>query len=126
MSASPPPSSPPSFTTLGDYLFDSPPTALVVGRDDVPAFMRVALRFWVTVLRPLWMTRPCGSVPGADDDCVLLARLEVPIVWVGGSPSGAWQVDGTATAVTIDESRRPIVADLRLLQEWQQLLAGRP
>lgn len=53
-----------------------------------------------------------------DDDCLLLARLEVPIVWVGGSPIGAWQVDGIAGDIVIDESRRPVLAHMRLLQEW--------
>jgi len=125
MNASPPPSSPPSFSTLGDFLFDSPPTTLVVGRQDLPAFLRVAFRFWVTVLRPFWMTRLCGTTPGADDDCVLLARLEVPVIWVGGSPTGAWQVDGGAATIVIDESRRPILVHMRLLQEWQ-LAAGQP
>ena len=59
-SASPPLSPPASFATLGDFLFDSPPTSLLIARDDVRAFLRVAFRFWVTELRPMWMTRMCG------------------------------------------------------------------
>ena len=117
-SASPPSSPPASLETLGDFLFDSPPTSLLIARDDVRAFLRVAFRFWVTELRPMWMTRMCGRVSSADDDCILLARLEVPIVFVGGSPTGAWQVDGIAVDIVVDESRRPVLVHMRLLQEW--------
>ncbi|MGC2775398.1 MAG: hypothetical protein WA418_07125 [Bradyrhizobium sp.] len=120
--ASPPSSPPASFATLGDYLFGSPPLGLSIGRQDLCKFLRAAFRFWVTELRPFWMTRMCGSARAAEDDCVLLARLEVPIVWVGGSPTGAWQVDGSAAAVVVDESRRPYLAHMRLLEEW--LLCG--
>ncbi len=117
MNASPQPSPPAS---LSDYMFGSP--GLSIGRDQLCAFLRVAFRFWVTDLRPLWMTRMCGNLGKPDDDCVLLAQLDVSIVWVGGSPSGAWQVDGTAAGIAIDESGRPIQAHARLLQEW--LLCG--
>ena len=53
-----------------------------------------------------------------DDDCLLLAQLEVPIVLVGGSPTGAWQVDGIAVDIVVNESRRPVLVHMRLLQEW--------
>jgi len=118
INASPPPSSPPGFSTLGDYLFGSPPLSLTVAPSSLTEFLRVAFRFWVTELRPLWMTRKCGAIPGVDDDCVLLARLEIPIIWVGGSPTGAWQISGKAEGITIDESRRPFLTPVRLQQEW--------
>ena len=121
MNASPPMSPPVSFATLHDYLFGSP-GGLSIPRECQCDFLRVAFRFWVTELRPLWMTRICGSTSKAGDDCVLLARLEVPIVWVGGSPTGAWQVDGSAAQIVVDQSRRPYLAHMRLLQEW--LLCG--
>lgn len=114
-SASPPLTSPPTFASLGDYLFDSPPTTLVLAHHDLPAFMRVALRFWVTVLRPFWMNRICGVSAAVDDDCILLGRFEVPIAWIGGIPTGVWQVDGSATAIAIDETTRPILVSARLL-----------
>lgn len=66
----------------------------------------------------MWMTRVCGRASSVDDDCILLARLEVPIVWVGESPTGTWQVDGIAVDIVVDESRRPVLAHMRLLQEW--------
>jgi hypothetical protein len=118
MSASPPLSPPASPQTLGDFMFGSPPPSLAIGPDQLGHFLRVAFRFWVETLRPLWMTRVCGAASKPDDDCVLLAGLQVPIVWVGGSPSGVWQVAGNAASIAIDERRRPYLAHQRLLQEW--------
>jgi hypothetical protein len=122
MSMSPPLSPPASVATLGDFMFDSPPTSLMIAPDQLCSFLRVAFRFWVTELRPFWITRMCGNAPKADDNCVLLAKLDVPIVFVGGSPTGAWQVDGSAADVAVDESRRPYLSHMQLLQEW--LLCG--
>jgi len=111
-----PPASPPA--ALDDYMFDSPPTLLAIGRGQLYGFLKVAFRFWVTALRPLWMARACADSPKPDDDCLLLARLSVPVIRVGG-PTGTWVVSGNADAITVDESRRPFLVDLRLLQEWQ-------
>jgi hypothetical protein len=115
-------SPPPSYATLGDYLFDLSPPELAVAPDRLADFLRVAFRFWVTELRPLWMARRCHRPAFADNDCVLLARVELDVVWSGGSPAGAWQVDGSPAVVTIDETTRPVLVHQRLLQEW--LLAG--
>lgn len=123
LSASPPSSPPASFATLGDYMFSSPPPSLAIGTDQLGHFLRVAFRFWVEDLRPLWMTRICGAAAKPDDDCVLLAQLHVPVVWVGGVPTGTWQASGGAASISIDEGRRPYLAHMRLLQEW--LLGGR-
>ncbi|HEX6464767.1 MAG TPA: hypothetical protein VFZ98_09950, partial [Vicinamibacterales bacterium] len=58
----------------------------------------------------------CGDKGGtpAPDECLLLARIDVPVVNIGG---GEWRADDTQTP-TIDESRRPILVSLRLLEEW--------
>jgi hypothetical protein len=104
---SPPVSPPPSFVTLGDYLFDLSPPDLAVARDRLCDFLRVAFRFWVTELRPLWMARRCHRPVYPDQDCVLLARVEFEVVWVGGSPAGAWQIAGSPVTVAIDETTRP-------------------
>ena len=45
--ASPPLSPPASVATLGDYMFDSPPTSLMIAPDQLCRFLRVAFRFWV-------------------------------------------------------------------------------
>ncbi|MGZ8157272.1 MAG: hypothetical protein ACXWT1_04505 [Methylobacter sp.] len=109
-----PPTSPP---TLDDYMFGSPPSSLEIAEADLGAFLKVAFRFWVTDLRPLWKNYLCSENAKADDNCLLLARLEIPIV-LAGSPTGVWQVDGNADAITIDESMRPCLTSVRLLQEW--------
>jgi len=122
MKASPPLSPPASIETLGDYLFDLSPPDLTVSRGQLGDFLRVAFLFWVTELRPMWMARRCHTPVSGDQDCVQLARIEFPVVWVGGSPTGAWQVDGSPSNVIVDESTRPFIVHLRLLQEW--LLCG--
>lgn len=116
-SSSPPLSPPASFASLGDYLFDLA-TPIAVARADLCAFLRVAIRFWVTTLRPLWMAMRCHAAQRADTDCVLLARVSFEVQWIGGSPTGVWQVTGSPAALQIDESTRPVLAHLRLLQEW--------
>jgi hypothetical protein len=88
----------------------------------VAAFQRLALRIWVTEMRPWWMAQSCADPADPGDSCVMLARIDVPIIWVGGSPTGAWVVDGAAADIAIDEQLRPILGHLRLLQEW--LLCG--
>ena len=116
-SLSPPTSPPVSFATLGDYLVDlSLPIA--VRQDQMCDFLRVAFRFWVTELRPLWMARRCHREMVKDQDCVLLARVEFDVEFVGGSPTGAWQTVGSAATMIVDETPRPFIVNLRLLQEW--------
>ena len=117
-SMSPPLSPPASFSTLGDFLVDLSPLDLSVPPDQMCDFFRVAFRFWVTELRPLWMARRCHREMFKDQDCVLLARVEFEVAWVGGSPAGAWQIVGSPPTVLIDEAARPFLAHLRLLQEW--------
>lgn len=111
-------SSPPvDFATLGDYLFDpSPSPAVLLAPDQVADFLALAQRFWVTELRPLWAAQRCHRVMHADSDCLLLARVGFEVTWVGGSPSGAWQVSGSPLEITLDESTRPLLSPLRALQ----------
>jgi hypothetical protein len=119
---SPPLSPPPSFSTLGDYLVDLPPLNLTIRQDQVCDFLRVAFRFWVTELRPLWSASRCHRRMMQDQDCVLLARVEFEVAFVGGSPTGTWQIAGSPVTVLVDETTRPFLVHLRLLQEW--LLCG--
>lgn len=111
-----PPASPPGVPA--DFLTDVSPPVLTIGRSELCAFLRVALRIWVTEMRPWWMAQKCADPANPDDSCVMLARVDVPIIWVGGSPTGAWVVDGDAQDIDIDERLRPVLAHLRLLQEW--------
>jgi len=103
-------SSPPSPPT--DYMYGSPPSGIVINNADACEYLRAAMRVWVTELRPLWRGVACdGSTP--DEDCVLLAQLDVPLV------------DGSVSSdedVIVSEEQRPFLVHLRMLQEW--LLCG--
>ena len=99
-------SSPPSPPT--DFMYGSPPSGIVINHADACEYLRAALRVWVTELRPVWRGVACdGSTP--DEECVLLAQLDVPLV------------DGLASSdedVIVNEEQRPFLVHLRLLQEW--------
>jgi hypothetical protein len=86
-------------------------------------YLRAAFRVWIEEIRPrvhALCVGGCGcdsdhgAVPAAPDECVLLARIEIPVVNVG---AGEWRVDDTKS-LSIDESRRPLLIHMRLLQEW--------
>lgn len=70
--------------------------------------IRAARRLWITRVRPLVMAQSCAGEPRGED-CVLLARLRLPVV----NPGGHWEVDdlGAAVldAVEIDESEREFI-----------------
>jgi hypothetical protein len=87
-----------------------------------------AFRVWVTEIRPRVHTvcpGGCGCCNDAkpstadkdEDDCLLLARVDIPVVPV----PGGWEVSDV-NPPSKDESRRPVIVSLRLQQEW---LAGR-
>ena len=86
-----------------------------------------ALRLWTTELRPLWMARAgCGchaEAIASQDDAVLLAALDLDLVASGS----LWRVRPEDSShphtVVQDESRRPYVLSLRMVQE---LLARHP
>ncbi|MCW7541376.1 hypothetical protein OOT46_26545 [Aquabacterium sp. A7-Y] len=106
-----PPTSPPDFM-LG---------AAPAGTSD--ALFTTALRLWTTELRPLWMARSdcgCSMEPIAPkDDAVLLTELQVELV----NTAEGWRVSDASDAVLQDESRRPFLLSLRMLQE---LIARHP
>lgn len=101
------------YATLRDSLTAN----LSVTSESFGEFLYVAFRFWVTELRPLWMASLCGAASESTDNCVLLARLIVPVIEVG-EESSVWQVNGQAADVTVDENSRPYRVSMRLLQEW--------
>lgn len=105
LAPSSPPVSPPDFM-LG---------AAPAGTSE--SIFSTALRLWTTELRPLWMARAncgCDAAPiAAKDDAVLLAELWVEVVASGDH----WVVSHAEDAVTSDESRRPFVLSLRMVQE---------
>lgn len=116
------PASPPAELPVA---FDSPPSFLNINPSDLSAYLAAAFRTWVTELRPRWVEhwRGCAPSPFAapawgEDDCVLLAELDVPLLQ---SPPDF--VASDTEDVTVNEETRPFIVHLRALQEW--LLAGR-
>ena len=97
-----------------DPSWGSPPGPLQVAAPDWPEYVREAFRLWTTELRPRWLglgATACGQPP--SEDRLLLAALSLPLL-----PKGAgWQLD-TARPIEIDESERPVLLHLRLLEEW--------
>ena len=121
-----PPASPPHMPP--DFMKDVPAIFLRIHPSDACRYLSAALRLWVTELRPLW--RPatlgdplcCGEKKEpdpTDEDCVLLARLDVPLI--EDTLTKELLIDGTEQ-VRIDQEARPVLAHLRFLQEW--LLCG--
>ena len=106
------------------FVFGSPLASLTLDPLLSADYFRAAFRIWITEIRPKVHASCCAGGGGcgcgdADtsprpDDCLLLARVDVPVVNIGGDE---WRVDDTLT-ISIDESRRPILASVRLLQEW--------
>jgi hypothetical protein len=109
-----------------DFLYDSPPSNLVLPSNQLCDYLRAALRLWVTELRPIWQVQwatqaggGCGchgtvQTVGADgEECLLLAAIKIPLM--GGQVTDP-------TRVQVDDSARPSVVHLRMLQEW--LLCG--
>ncbi len=113
------PTSPPSSPPSPDFDPVSPYERFTIDRNDACEYLRAALRVWTTELRPLWHEEfgacQCCSgqttpTPAAPETCLLLARLQVTL-----APDG--RVDA-AVPVDVIEDDRPILAPLRLLQEW--------
>jgi hypothetical protein len=124
-----PPASPLSAPGV-HFVFGSPLTSLKLDPALAGEYVRAAFRVWATEIRPKVHAACCASAHGCGcsetdaaplpDECLLLARVNVPVVNIGG---GEWRVDDTQT-IAIDESRRPVLVSLRVLEEW--MLAGGP
>jgi hypothetical protein len=115
-----PPLSPPDL--LGELL-GSPPAGIAIPSHDAEEYYRALVRFWVEELRPRLRSASgaeCGCGAGGigaldpDADCITLAELEIPVD-VDGISGGLVVAD--TPPVGIDDSRRPTLLHLRLLQE---------
>jgi hypothetical protein len=112
-----------------DFMLDAvPPEKMRVRAGQACDFMRSAFRLWTTELRPRW--RPAkfnmqslscppdgasdadaaAATASMDDNCVLLADLQVPLT--------NQRLLDTTKNVRVLEARRPYVLHLRMLQEW--------
>ena len=79
-------------------------------------FAAAVKRIWITRLRPMVAAQSCNAQPAQADDCLLLARLTVPIVQVGSHWEVAAAPAGQETAVTVDERERPLLLAASLTQ----------
>lgn len=116
------PSSPPSPP---DFFYGSPPEALRIHPSMAYEYLRAAFRIWTTELWPNWHEKSADRrdvLPGAaaDEDCVLLAEVSVPLA--RATANTIWQVED-ATRVEVHEERRPYLVHLRMLQEL--VISGR-
>lgn len=114
------PLSSPLSSPPGDFMFGSPPGNLVINVADATEYFRAAFRIWVTELRPRWISRWHGcaathidSDAAADEDCVLLAQLDVPLL-----PLSPGTFDIPSGDIPVIQDDRPFLVHLRMLQEW--------
>jgi hypothetical protein len=114
-----PPASP-ITSPPNDFMSGSPPLFLHIDSMDLCKYTAAAFRLWVTELRPKWIARWQGcaaqhfeSDDAADEDCVFLAELSVPVT--PASPGG-WEVSNAT--VPVNDSARPYLVHLRMLQDW--------
>jgi hypothetical protein len=101
--------------------FGAPLTGLTLDETQTSEYYSAAFRVWIELLRPkvhavcACSGGCCGGstedTPKADE-CLLLARVIVPVV----QSSGNWVVDDLGT-IELDESQRPMLLHLRMLQE---------
>lgn len=123
--ASSPPSSPISspLGATATLIVQSPLASMSLDPALAAEYYRAAFRVWITKLRPkvhavcACSGGCCGGAKDADeppkaDECLLLARVTVPVI----QSSGNWVVDDLGT-IDVDESRRPMLLHLRMLQE---------
>lgn len=105
-----PPSSPPNSWEIappGKFLVGSLPEAAHMNVTDARDLLRLALRVWVTEVRPKLLAgdKNCASGP-PDEKCLFLANFTIPV--------SSNKVGGV---VTIDEDNRPYLISTRALQE---------
>ena len=109
--------SPPGAEPSLEFLHSSPPETLAIPRAYVHEYLKAAFLLWTTELRPHARDAGarCGDLDPDQADEVLLARLDLDVLW-----EGRWQLAEEGHGV--DQAARPYVNSLRTLQEW--LLAG--
>lgn len=112
--------SPPASPPLGDFLSGSPPAWLHVHPADAGKYLRAAFHLWVTELRPKWIARWYGCAPDLKEpmpleDCVLLAEIQVGLVFDSGT--GMYKSKDN-TLPDVSQTERPFIVHLRMLQEW--------
>ena len=106
------------------FMSSPPPTDLLIPTEQATTYWRTAFQLWTTELRPRWQAaQGANHIP--HEERVLLATLTLH---VSMSEQGQWRVvvpeqkehAKQHPAVLVDESERPYLLSLRMLQEWMQ------
>jgi hypothetical protein len=114
------------------FLDSPPPPALVIPRAAWTQYLETLLAFWVTRLRARARSGPntaecgCCGGPGELDpgaECLQVAQISVPVA-IEPFSGDILVVD--ATKIAIDETRRPHLLHLRLVQELMLAANGPP
>lgn len=104
-----------SLASPPDFTYGSPPVPLYIPADQAGEYLRTALRIWVTEVRPQLqgktMSLGDGVIP--QEEYVLLADIHLPVI---KNSSDTWVMDTTGT-ISVDDTRRPYLVHLRMLQE---------
>jgi competence ComEA-like helix-hairpin-helix protein len=93
------------------------PPDITIPRAGQREYLRLAFRIWTTEVRPLRRGTDADCVTPTLEDCIQLAKLEVPL---SGDAATGWTVDGSG--VVLDQNQSPYLLHLRFMQEW--LLGG--
>lgn len=112
-----------------DFFLGSPPSGLALLRDRLPEYWRALALLWVTELRPRWhlscAAGACGggctteagaTTTSADELAAGVWLAELRLTLAAGTPF-------ILASATVDQSGRPLVLHLRIVQECL-LLAG--
>ena len=101
--------------------FAKPPASgLAISTDMVTEALRALFLVWTTEIRPGLRGQGADCVTPSSQDCVMLAAIHFK---VSGAQETGWAVNGK---VVIDETDRPYLLHLRLLQEWLLTHSGIP
>ncbi len=94
------------------------PGNMIVKTADGVQFIEEAISLWDSEIAPKWYSEYCGcGAPVCADlaeNRLLLGVLKFSVVKNAGN---SWMVDFNAGTPSVDESRRPVLSHLRMLQE---------
>jgi hypothetical protein len=107
-------------TAAGQKFASTPDASLSLDADQITDYLRAAFLVWTSEIRPALRGSEADCVTPSTQDCVLLAAVSFVVT---GSAQTGWAVNG---AVTLDESSRPYLLHLRILQEWLLTASNKP
>lgn len=107
------------FKPSDEWGTQPPPAALTIPAGHAPEYLRAAFHLWATEFRPaMWETpRPArGTGPGEEN--VLLAEVRVTLQEGTDTSGNEVLITDPDTEPVVDDATRPLLAHLRMVQEW--------